>query len=39
VFYVNTSEVPVVVQKDVANFDPTPLSLTWNISRWSQAPR
>ncbi len=39
VFYVNTSLVPVVVQPDVENFDPLPLSLTWNIYAWSQVPR
>jgi peptide/nickel transport system substrate-binding protein len=39
IFYVNTSEVPVVVQPDVRNFDPLPLGFAWNISRWSQVPR
>jgi peptide/nickel transport system substrate-binding protein len=39
VFYVNTSEVPFVVQPDVENFDPLPLGVAWNISRWSQTPR
>ena len=38
-FYVNTSLVPIVVQSDVANFDPTPLSLSWNIYAWSQELR
>ena len=38
-FYINTSMVPVVVQPDVANFDPTPVSLGWNIYSWSQVPR
>lgn len=38
-FYVNTSEVPFVVQPDVKNFDPLPLSVAWNIARWSQTPR
>jgi len=39
VFYVNTSLVPFVVQPDVANFDPLPLSIRWNIYAWSQVPR
>lgn len=39
VFYVNTSLVPVVAQPDLQNFDPLPLSLTWNIYAWSQVPR
>ena len=39
VYYVNTSMVPVVVQPDVANFDPLPLDLDWNIYAWSQVPR
>lgn len=39
VYYVNTSMVPVVAQPDIANFDPLPLDLEWNIYAWSQVPR
>ncbi len=39
IYYVNTTQVPVVAQADVKNFDPLPLSLKWNIYGWSQVPR
>ena len=38
-YYVNTSMVPEVAQPDLNNWDPLPLSTTWNIYAWSQAPR
>ncbi len=39
IYYVNTSIVPEVAQADLKNWDPLPLSTTWNIYTWSQAPR
>ncbi len=39
VYFVNTSVVPEVAQPDLKGWNPLPLSTTWNIYAWSEAPK